>query len=604
MMFGVNDSTENRIAGNPAFELAYYVYRDPAYATIIKQGGGKRDLLYGVPELPENTPERFRDSAYADNVGLAMLRSQTPGRPINEQIQAALHYGTHGWAHGHFDRTDLVSLFRYRRSFWNPESVFYVYEPFMYKFYTQTSDNHNMVVVDEKMQEATPGKRLLWHTGKLMQAAAVETTARWSNPPYGGMVYDYVPVKTFAEKTWREGRFVPLPEHPPKYGTLTGYTEPILQRRVMVVTDDYVVLADYLQGTQPHTFESLFQLKGFQGIDAPQKTFLRHDAQWNPDPVGSAQFVTDADWYSAQAPAVARFVEKWGPGADEAGSRSTANADGALKLDVHTLWPTQQQIMVAAAPEQHDVEKRLFYSVRGDGRTLAEGKFGAWILGQADIDVPLAGVRKLELETLAELSKKPTLFWANPRIVTRDGREHTLKELRDLPAGDRAAVCSTRNVAPGPAGLDADYFGGPIKIAGNAYEFGLPAEPKDAAQPAVSTFNLDVSGLDAVRFKATLGSDYPPGPEDQRRKVYAVRTPEAGSAARFLTIIEPYEDKAVVKRAEALGADRLRVELADGRAQEIAITGLDGGGRDLAVKITESKEGAAPREEDTSNDRR
>ena len=118
-MFGVNDSTENkssRGSGQP-FEIAYYVYRDPAYAAVIKRGGGKRDLLYGVPELPEKTPELFRDSAFADNVGLAMLRSQTPDRPIREQIQAVLHYGTHGWAHGHFDRTDLLSLMRYGRSF-------------------------------------------------------------------------------------------------------------------------------------------------------------------------------------------------------------------------------------------------------------------------------------------------------------------------------------------------------------------------------------------------------------------------------------------------------------------------------------------------------
>ncbi|MGB8353073.1 MAG: hypothetical protein WCD79_04230, partial [Chthoniobacteraceae bacterium] len=251
IMFGVNDSTENKVTGDRSevvgqpFEIAYYVFRDPAYAAIIKRGTGKRDLLYGVPDLPEKTPEQYRDSAYADNVGLVMLRSQTENRPIREQIQAVLHYGTHGWAHGHFDRTDLLSLIRYGRSFWNPESVFWVYEPFMYKFYCQTSDNHNMVVVDQKMQEATPGQRLLFHTGKMMQATAVETTARWSYPPYGGMVYDYVPVKTFAEKCWREGRSVPIPEHPPEYGSLTGYTGPVLQRRLMVVTDDYVVLADY-----------------------------------------------------------------------------------------------------------------------------------------------------------------------------------------------------------------------------------------------------------------------------------------------------------------------------------------------------------------------
>jgi hypothetical protein len=589
VMFGVNDSTERQIAGDPAFELAYYVYRDPAYAAIIKEGSGKRDLLYGVPELPAKTPEYFRDSAYADNVGLAMLRSQTPDRPIREQIQAVLHYGTHGWAHGHFDRTDLLSLMRYGRSFWSPESVFYVYEPFMYKFYCQTSDNHNMVVVDEKMQAATPGRRLLFHTGKVMQATAVETTARWSNPPYGGMVYDYVPVKTFAEKTWREGRYVPIPANPPVYGSLTGYTEPVQQRRLMVVTDDYVVLADELKGGQPHTFENLFQLKGFQGLDAPQKTFLRHDAQWNPDPVGSAQFVTDANWYSAGAPAVAHFIEQWGPGVDESGSRSVGNSPGALKLDVHSLWPPAQQIMVATAPEQLDVEKRLRYKVEGDGKTLAEGQFGAWILGHADIDVPVDGIKTLTLETRTELSKKPTLFWANAVIVTRDGREISV---RDLPQ------VSAQNVAPGPARMDTDYFGGPIKIAGILYPIGVPAEPAKPAEPAIITIALDK--IDAVRFKAVLGSDYPPGPEAIRRKVYAVRAPGESAGARFLTIIEPFEKDPVIKSATAPDADTVRVELIDGRTQEIRLRNLAGAGGDIAVEMTEQRDGKTLREETTA----
>ena len=156
VMIGVNDSTESiiggtrtEIGGSP-FELAYYVYRDPAYAAVIKHGGSKRDLLYGVPELPANTPERFRENSFADNVGLVMLRSQTTNRPVREQIQATLHYGTHGWAHGHFDRTDLLLLMRFGKSFWNSESVFWVYESFMYKFFCQTSVNHNLVVVDEK----------------------------------------------------------------------------------------------------------------------------------------------------------------------------------------------------------------------------------------------------------------------------------------------------------------------------------------------------------------------------------------------------------------------------------------------------------------------
>jgi hypothetical protein len=591
VMFGVNDSAESQVAGNRTevsgqpFEIAYYAFRDPAYAVIVKLGGRKRDLLYAVPELPEKTPEKFRENAFADNVGLVMLRSQTTNRPIREQIQATLHYGTHGWAHGHYDRTDLLSLMRYGRSFWNPESVFWVYEPFMYKFYCQCSVNHNMVVVDRKMQEATPGERLLFHTGDAMQATVVETDTRWSNPPYGGMVYDYVPVKTFAEKCWREGRSVPIPTNIPVYGSLTGFTEKIRQRRAMIVTDDYVVLADWVKGTNAHSFESLFQLKGFQGLEAPEKKFLRHDAQWNTDPIGSAQFVTDCDWYSVAAPAKSSFEMRWGEGADNAGTRTVGSEDGVLKLDVHTLWPLRQEIMVATAPEPHDTEKRLFYAVRGDGKTLAEGKFGAWILGTGDIDVPLDGVKQLELETRVEISRKPTVFWAGARIVTKDGKDIPLSEL----------PLKFENIEQ-PKNTGKDYFGGPIKILGNEYQTAAPGQPKNDKQPGL--VRVDLSGVNAVRFKSTLGSDYPLGNEAQRRKVYAIRAAN-GDEARFLTVIEPYEDKALVKSAVAVNADKLRVELTDGRVQEITLKNFDGSGKDIEAHIVETKDGQVLRQEST-----
>jgi hypothetical protein len=593
VMFGVNDSTENKVTGNRTevggqpFEIAYYAFHDPAYAAVIKLGGGQRDLLYAVPVLPDKTPEQFREDAYADNVGLVMLRSQTPDRPVRGQIQAALHYGTHGWAHGHYDRTDLLSLMRYGRSFWNPESVFWVYEPFMYKFYCQTSLNHNLVVVDEKMQEATAGERLLYHPGKMMQATVVQDEARWSNPPYGGMVYDYVPVKTFAEKCWREGRSVPIPTNPPAYGTLTGYTEKILQRRALIVLDDYILLADYVKGTNAHVFESLLQIKGFQGLDAPQKQFLRHDAQWNPDPVGSGQFVTDCNWYSVTAPAVGHSAMSYGANADNAGSRSPGNEDGSLKLDVHTLWPPAQEIMVATAPEMSDVSKRLFYTVRGDGQTLAEGKFGAWILGRGEVDVSVAGMKQLELETKTELARQPTLFWVNARIITQDGKE--------IPLAGLAA--KYENVEQ-PKTPGKDYFGGPIKIAGDEYTSGTPAEPRDEKLPGL--VKVDLTGLQAVRFKAVIGGDYPLGNEAQRRKVYAIRAAQ-GSEARFLTVIEPYEDRPVVKSAVATSADSVRVELLDGRIQEITLRNFTGSGQDMQAEVVESKDGQILRRESTQD---
>jgi hypothetical protein len=592
VMIGVNDSTENLVSGGRTeiggtpFELAYYTFRDPAYAAVIKNGHGKRDLLYGV-ELPEQVPTRYTDSAFADNVGLVMLRSQTTNRPIQQQIQAALHYGTHGWAHGHYDRTDLLSIMRYGRSFWNPESVFWVYEPFMYKFFCQCSVNHNMVVVDRKMQEAMPGERLLFHAGDAMQATVVETDARWSNPPYGGMVYDYVPVKTFAEKCWREGRSVPIPTNAPRYGSLTDYTEKIKQRRAMIVTDDYIVIADWLKGTNAHDFESLYHLKDFKGLEAPEKKFLRHDAQWDTNPIGSAQFVTDCNWYEVTAPAVSRFQVRYGPGEDNEGSRSLGNTDGVLKTDVYSLWPPKQEIMVGTAPEMFPVEKRLFYTVRGDGKVLAEGKFGAWILGSADIDVLLDGVKQLELETRTELSKTPTLFWANARVVTKDGKEIPLSGL---------PVKFENIIQPKEGGKD--YFGGPIKIVGNLYTNATSAQPIDNGVNGL--VHVDLSGLDAVRFKTTLGGDFPLGDETQRRKVYAVRA-AAGTETRFLTVIEPYEDQPMVKSAVATSADSLRIELGDGRVQEISLKNFDGDGKDIVATLTEWRDGKIVRTETTAN---
>ena len=258
--------------------------------------------------------------------------------------------------------------------------------------------------------------------------------------------------------------------------------------------------------------------------------------------------------------------------------------DGVLKLDVHTLWPPQPEVMVATAPEQHDTEKRLFYTVRGDGKILADGQFGAWILGSADVDVSVENLKQLELETRTELSKKPTLFWANARIVTKDGREIALSQL---------PVKFENIVQPKEPGMD--YFGGPIKIVGNECKIATPAQPTTNNVPGI--VRVDLSGVNAARFKATLGGDYPPGPEVQRRKVYAVRA--EGTEARFLTVIEPYENAPVVKSAVATSADSLRVELTDGRVQEIEIQNFTGDGKNIVIQMTESKDGKILRTETT-----
>lgn len=105
-------------------------------------------------------------------------------------------------------------------------------------------------------------------------------------------------------------------------------------------------------------------------------------------------------------------------------------------------------------------------------------------------------------------------------------------------------------------------------------------------------------GVEAVRFKASIGGDYPLGDENQRRKTYAIRTPEK-TVARFLTIIEPYESKAVIKSATAVSADKFRVELIDGRTQEITLQNFEGTGPNISAQLEESKAGKPLRSEST-----
>lgn len=197
-----------------------------------------------------------------------------------------MKYGTHGGYHGHFDRISLLSLMRYGRSFYNPETSWFGYGSYMYKWWVQSSMSHNMVVVDGKMQEPTTCHRLLSYSGKRMQAFAMTTDARWSHPPYMGG-YDQI------EQVKRgEAPYVPIPscEDLPVPGDIGAYSEPVHQRRMVVVTDDYVLIADYLKADSTHVFDNLWQLRGV--TPGVQLHFKNEDAQWDTNPLSSGQFIT------------------------------------------------------------------------------------------------------------------------------------------------------------------------------------------------------------------------------------------------------------------------------------------------------------------------
>lgn len=591
IMFGMGDGHEEKVGGSK-FETAYYAYRDPAYAAILKQSD-ERDLLYGIPDLPADTPKPYTLSGHSDNAGIAVLRSQTPGREPREQIQISHKYGTHGSYHGHFDRLSLNSLERYGRSFYNPETSWYGYGSYMYKWWVQPSMSHNMVVVDGKMQEPVESTPLLFHSGPMMQVSAVENNARWSNPPYFGGYEQLEDVKK-GDKP-----YVQIPDKHPTPGDVTDYSEPIRNRRMLIVTDDYVVIADHLKGSKGHTFDHVLQLRGAALANPQNSKFLGHETQFDVNPVSSGQFITNVNRYGVTAPGLVQSVHRVGEKGDtnwngdkrnwETGGASSLSEPGAIHIDAHVLWPPQSEVRIGDYAESWNVNKKLTYEVKGDGKTLTSGTFGAWILGAGQVDIDVTNLKSLELNTQVTRGNNTlrTIFWGNAALVTADGKTIPLSQLKTV----------SENVAPS-RGENLDYEGGPIRIAGQPFSQAIAAEPQDAAKAA--SVSLDLTGLKAVRFKATVGGDWPVGNEEQLRKTVSVRT--TGQDAHFLTVVEPYENRSVVKSARATGANTLRVELTDGRIQEITIQNLDSDSPKVSVTITESKNGTMLRAENALSD--
>ncbi len=578
VIMAVNDAVESKVSGG-AFELAYYLYRDPEYAAIINRGGS-RDLLYGVPELPQVSSEKMKQSAYADNMGIVQLRSQTKGREQRDQIQASLHYGSHGGYHGHFDRTSLVNMGRYGRSFYGTLAYWFKYQSYMYKFWKQTSINKNMVVVDEKMQQPVQNSRTLFYSGEMMQATAIETDSKWSYAPYGGIPS---PDKTFAQKMWDESRTIEIPENAPGFGEVTAYTEPVMQRRAMVVMDDYVVLADYLEGEEEHQFDWMLQIKGFKGITADKVALSHHTNQMNTDPLGAAQFITDCDWYKVEGTSKTQYEMCFGDGCDNRGVRMPNREDGPLKIDVYNAWPKKSEIMIGTSTESVNVNKKLWYKISADHEELVNDSTGAWILGSRNISVDITGKKQLELTTKTEdRVKNNTLFWGDAKLILKDGSEVFVSSL---------PVKYENILVPDEKGKD--YYGGPIKIQGELMSNSTPAMPEHTKESGKIT--IDLSGMDVVRFEAKVGGDFPLGDEASRLKNMAVRT--HGKKARYLAVLEPFENESVIKSVTAKSENKLVVELKDGRVQELTISGLEGDGKNIVVTTKELLDGEVIREE-------
>lgn len=593
VVIGVNDCAESKFGGRSGagfdsrYDIAFAHYGEPAYANLIKKGGEEfRDLLHGVCELPETESDAYRKSCYFDNGGIAVLRSQADNRSDREQYQGTLKYGSHGGAHGHYDRCAMNSLSRFGKNFYNPENVWYAYGTFMYKFFVQNSITHNMVTVDLKLQEPKESKNLLFYSGKKMQVSAAENVTRWSNPPYGG--WRILLNETFEERMWNEGRYVPVPDNAPEYTTRTAFTEPITQRRLMVVTDEYAVNFDYVEGEAEHAFDCIYHAAGIKSVNGVQER--NHTEQLTSDPLSSGQFITDCIWYDTAQDTVkasfeTEFTEKHAAKPEWFTTfRSGYNEPGRLGIDIYYAGAQNGEIIVGGDPEYSPVNKRLTYRVEADGEAVADGKFGAWILGRDDLSIDVSGRKELklfvkaersfrEVDTLVDFEK--TIFWGDPRVITKSGEKIYLADL--------SYQCE--NVDAGN-GVGVDYFGGDVTIQAKTFARALPSEPMDIEKEAVIT--VDLTGLDAVRFEGCIGGDYPLGDGKSQRKFLSQR--KKARKACFISVVELYETENKIEKVTALSENCVRVELRDGTVQEISVSNLDMG-VDVSAKLCEYKNG-------------
>lgn len=598
VIFGMNDSGESRAVGvhlmDPRFDLAYHLYPKsemlPLLHTIQPED---RDLLFGLAELPsyqESDTHIYQQTVKADVAGITLLRTQNKDVPPNERYQVSLKTGILGGAHGHYDRLALNSIRRFGKNFYNPENIWYAYHTFMYKFFVQNSITHNMTVVDLKQQDPKEAVTKEVYSGEQLQYALQEITTQWCNPPYGG--WRVGEDETFEERCWKEGRYVPLPTEQPAYSVRTDFTEDILQRRATLVTDDYVVIADYLAGNQEHDFDCLFHVSGLQKICHPEaekshrltkdlsdscafeigeNEQLHYDhfsEQLDSNPLSSGQFVTECHWFKAKDQVrldCSVEMSKYNDQGWLTPLRTSQNVPGLLKMALHSVDQEEKEVIIACDPEYYQTQQQLSYRIEADGETLYENQLGTWVLGRDDIRLSLRNTHELRLITNTKYVANeygsgidvplPAVFWGDGQIKTKDGK---LISLNTLPY-------QMKNIRP-VSEPNRDYQGGPVKIQTKLMTESLPATP--IAENQVAEMVFDLSDIDPKELVVSIGGDYPLGNEADRRRLVSFR--KRGTAANFLIVLEQYQDQPMIKKVEKTTTG-LKVFLANGKVDEVVI---------------------------------
>ncbi len=347
IMLSVNDSNEQDF--RELYKKAYYLYQDPKYKKIADLSG-TQELIFVPEEEKEFQPGK--ESVLLEGAGLCLLRDGI--------AQAALKFGVHGGYHGHYDRLSLASFIKEGQTFHNNEYAWFGYDSFLFKMWVQTSMAHNMTVVDGRMQKPSPCRCVYYAahkqagrghgpwdgSGALEEFGAVcaETTAEWMDPPYGGQTP--YPYEFPEEKCRMEGRYILPPKQKRRQGDIGEYSEPVFQRRLLILFHGYCVVWDYLEGGMEHRYDCLYHPMG--RFDNEDGICLDYNGRFDNEPFGAGQFIMGCYQARIDGPLCLKFHD---------GSQRVNGNDILDHMPEAALWrayPQKGDVVIGRYPRKGD----------------------------------------------------------------------------------------------------------------------------------------------------------------------------------------------------------------------------------------------------------
>ncbi len=370
ILFSINDSNEQDFT--ELYQKAYYLYGGEKYRKIAKKAKNPELLFVREEKSKKKYKDKFLDrkiEAQKDREKESLL---LPGAGFGilrcGDCQVVLKFGVHGGYHGHFDRLSLASFFSGGKTFHNNEYAWYGYTSFLFKMWVQTSMAHNMVVVDGRMQKPSScrctyyepkgeaflenctednlaGEKGQQDGGKdTFCAVCAETITEWMDPPYGGQTP--YPLSFPKEKCEKEGRYILMPKEPRGQGEIGEFSEPVFQRRLLVLFHGYCIVWDYLAGNQNHRYDCLYHPMG--RFDNEDGLIFSLRERLFSDPFGAGQFITNCHTAWTKGAVCLRF--------HDASSRVNPNdiMDFTPESAVWRAWPKIGEVTIARYPQRSD----------------------------------------------------------------------------------------------------------------------------------------------------------------------------------------------------------------------------------------------------------